>query len=138
MRRRTGKRTQKLGGGYTVGYGRPPKSTRFRPGQSGNPKGRPKGARSAAAMARAALDRQISVTESGARRRMTVREVAYRKLTEMVLSGDLKALAFLLSLEDQGPQPRPVEPDEARLSDQDLEILRSFLDRQESSKERKR
>ena len=30
----------------TVGYKRPPKEHRFRPGQSGNPGGRPKGARS--------------------------------------------------------------------------------------------
>lgn len=28
---------------YTVGHGKPPQATRFRPGQSGNPKGRPKG-----------------------------------------------------------------------------------------------
>ncbi len=31
--------------GYSVGYGKPPKNTRFKPGQSGNPKGRPKGAK---------------------------------------------------------------------------------------------
>ncbi len=31
--------------GYAVGYGKPPKNTRFKPGQSGNPKGRPKGAK---------------------------------------------------------------------------------------------
>lgn len=30
---------------YEVGYGKPPADTRFRPGQSGNPKGRPKGAK---------------------------------------------------------------------------------------------
>jgi hypothetical protein len=30
---------------YGVGYGKPPAATRFKPGQSGNPKGRPKGAR---------------------------------------------------------------------------------------------
>src|SRR4051794_10692085 len=30
---------------YDVGYGKPPVSTRFRPGQSGNPLGRPKGAK---------------------------------------------------------------------------------------------
>ena len=28
---------------YEVGYGKPPKHTRFQPGQSGNPRGRPKG-----------------------------------------------------------------------------------------------
>lgn len=31
--------------GYEVGYGKPPKSTRFKPGRSGNPNGRPKGAK---------------------------------------------------------------------------------------------
>lgn len=31
--------------GYDFGYGKPPKETRFKPGQSGNPKGRPKGAK---------------------------------------------------------------------------------------------
>ncbi len=30
---------------YTVGYGKPPKHTRFDPGRSGNPNGRPKGAK---------------------------------------------------------------------------------------------
>ena len=27
---------------YEIGYGKPPKQTRFKPGQSGNPRGRPK------------------------------------------------------------------------------------------------
>jgi Family of unknown function (DUF5681) len=31
---------------YTVGHGKPPEATRFKPGQSGNPKGRPKGKKS--------------------------------------------------------------------------------------------
>lgn len=30
---------------YEVGYGKPPKATRFKTGQSGNPRGRPKGAK---------------------------------------------------------------------------------------------
>jgi hypothetical protein len=35
-----------------VGYGRPPLATRFRPGQSGNPRGRPKGARNLSSQSR--------------------------------------------------------------------------------------
>lgn len=31
--------------GYEVGYAKPPAETRFKPGQSGNPRGRPKGAK---------------------------------------------------------------------------------------------
>src|SRR4051812_22673555 len=38
--------TKKNGfGNYEVGYGKTPKHTRFKPGQCGNPKGRPKGSR---------------------------------------------------------------------------------------------
>jgi len=34
---------QKPGASYEVGYGKPPAMTRFKPGTSGNPRGRPKG-----------------------------------------------------------------------------------------------
>lgn len=37
--------TEGEGPSYEVGYGKPPKHTRFRPGQSGNPMGRPRGAK---------------------------------------------------------------------------------------------
>ena len=37
---------------YAVGYGRPPKHTRFKPGTSGNPRGRPKSAQGLNTLAR--------------------------------------------------------------------------------------
>ena len=46
---------------YAVGYGRPPTSSQFQPGQSGNPQGPPKGVHKASSMARDALERTINV-----------------------------------------------------------------------------
>ena len=49
----------------SVGYKRPPSHTRFRPGQSGNPKGKKKGLRNFATDARAMLKAKVSLTEKG-------------------------------------------------------------------------
>ncbi len=57
-----------------TGYGKPPRWTRFRKGESGNPRGRPKKSRAEAkppvpseadAVLRAELDRKVRVTENG-------------------------------------------------------------------------
>ena len=47
-----------------VGYGRPPMMTRFRPGQSGNPRGRPKGARNLSTIVAAALSERVAINET--------------------------------------------------------------------------
>jgi hypothetical protein len=54
-----------------IGYGRPPVATRFRKGVSGNPRGRPKGARNIATVVAATLGERISITENGRRKRIT-------------------------------------------------------------------
>src|SRR5690348_11340448 len=84
--------------GYDVGYGRPPRDTRFRKGQSGNPRGRPKGAQNAARIAQRILNEKIVVRENGTRRTMTKLEAMLKQLTNKGISGDLRAIRELLKL----------------------------------------
>jgi hypothetical protein len=63
-----------------LGYGRPPMTTRFRPGQSGNPRGRPKGARNLGTVVAAALSERVAINENGRRRRITKLEAAVKQL----------------------------------------------------------
>ena len=48
---------------YQVGYGRPPQHTRFPKGQSGNPKGRPKGSRALASIWLRAMNEKVTINE---------------------------------------------------------------------------
>jgi hypothetical protein len=55
---------------YNVGYGKPPTDTRFKPGQSGNPRGRPKKNPSVAEIFAHELKRRRSIVEDGQRSRV--------------------------------------------------------------------
>ena len=48
---------------YEVGYGRPPLSTRFKPGQSGNPKGRAKQSRNLRTIVKQVSNEQMQIRE---------------------------------------------------------------------------
>jgi len=83
-------------GPFEVGFGKPPRSTRFKPGQSGNPNGRPRGAKNFAIAIGQELDSRVTVTENGRRRRISKREVIAKHLVNKAVSGDLKAIPLLL------------------------------------------
>ncbi|WP_018409329.1 DUF5681 domain-containing protein [Methylocystis rosea] len=95
------KRPSPPDGEYSVGYGRPPQQTRFQPGRSGNPKGRPKGSRSVGAILQHIIRQKIAVTENGKTRWMSTLEVMFRRLVRDALRSDARAMKLLLSLVDR-------------------------------------
>jgi hypothetical protein len=112
---------------HDVGYRRPPKETQFKPGTSGNPKGRPTGTRSPGAILRAIVEQKVSVTESGKTRRISALEVTFRRLTTDAMRGDQKAIRLLLSLvERYGDAPGAMRQLEDLLVE-DRDILAHYL-----------
>lgn len=80
---------------YTVGYGKPPKRTQFKAGQSGNPKGRPKGTHNLATVVEKTLREPVVVNENGRRKEITKREAIGKQLVNKSASGDLAAIREL-------------------------------------------
>jgi Family of unknown function (DUF5681) len=89
--------SNKNAGAYNVGYGRPPKKHQFKPGHSGNPKGRPKGAKNEATILREIMHQRMEVREGGRARKISRLEALLLRCLEAALKGDLKAMAFLLN-----------------------------------------
>ena len=83
---------------YEVGDCRPPASKRFRAGTSGNPKGRPKTARSTVAVLHKQLFAQVSIVENGRRRKITVLEAFVAKVIKDTFAGDSRAQDKLMKL----------------------------------------
>ena len=84
-------------GTYAVGFGRPPLHSRFKPGQSGNPKGRPKQSQNLRTIVKQVSNEQIQIREGDRPRRMPRMEALVRTTFTRAFK-DPKALASLMVL----------------------------------------
>ncbi len=117
-----------------VGYCNPPQHTRFKTGQSGNPRGRPKGTLNMATVLERTLRENVVITEGGRRKTITKLEAAIKQLTNKAASGDLKALQLLAALV-RSAEERAVQPPvpNSTLEEVDQKVLFGILKRLEAT-----
>ena len=116
---------------YEVGYGKPPKHTQFKPGQSGNARGRPREQRNLKTVIKDALKEKITIREGERTRTVTRMDAIVRLTINKALQGDAKSLAaFIQLLRSTGLMDEaPETPSRDTISADDDAILAEFLQR---------
>ena len=112
-----------LGGGYC----RPPKEHQFKPGQSGNPRGRPKRAQNLKTLLVKELAGRVTGAENGRTIRVSKMELMIKSMVTRAIKGDQRASEQVVRLVAQTIGLDSGEPARGRLLDDDAAILREFL-----------
>lgn len=94
---------------YAVGYGKPPKHSQFKKGQSGNPKGRPKKSRNLRTLIQEELETMVILQENGKQIKTTKAAAMSKRIVNKALSGDPRAIQTLIRMIPQEQQDDIVE-----------------------------
>ena len=92
-----------------VGYGKPPRHSRWKAGQSGNRKGRPtkpQHYRLSDAVA-AKLDQEIRVKGGRGESKLSTLRLLLRRIVEKAATGDMCAVATIVKISEMDSQPSP-------------------------------
>ena len=113
-----------------TGYANPPEHSRFKPGQSGNVKGRPKGSKNYLAMAAKEFDKPVIATENGHPRKISKKEAFVTGTINKAIKGDKKCadLAYKL-MEDSDAYKERAQFDKDQQQKIDHTIIENFRQR---------
>ena len=111
---------------YKVGYGKPPATSRFKKGKSGNPKGRPKGSRNFASDLKVVLNTKVRVTEDGEQKTVTSQLAIMMQLRAQALNGNPKAMDKIITLAKELGVEEAARGAEHKLTTYDENILDRF------------
>ena len=118
-----------------VGYKSPPEHTRWKKGQSGNPKGRAKGQHNLKTDLLAELGEIVQLNEAGVPRRLTKLQAFLKVLTAGAIRGDARAANLFATLLLRVLGPEAEQPGTTPLDSEDQALLDAFLARQQASKD---
>ncbi len=118
-----------MSGNYEVGYCKPPKHTQFKRGRSGNPKGRPEGARNLKTDLLEELGEQILVCEGSRELRVSKQRAMLKTLTAKALKGDTRAAALVLNMVWRVLEKETTPEAATDLAPEDHAILENWLER---------
>lgn len=122
---------------YEIGYQKPPKHSQFKPGQSGNPNGRPKGCNNLKTDVLEVLRMTINVMDNGNSKKINAQKAALLKLIEGALKGDTRKLDKLLKLSEMYNNEE-VEQPMRNPSKDDKAILEAYYNRSKHSETEKK
>lgn len=112
---------------YEVGYKRPPREHQFKPGQSGNPKGRPKKNKSFSEVIKDEMNELIQIQEQGKLKKITKQTALVKRVVTDALSGKTSAIKLLFQiLSSKDFEVKDLEED---LSQEDQTILADYIKR---------
>jgi hypothetical protein len=117
------------------GYRQPPKDTRFKKGQSGNPSGRPKKVSSFKTDLAAELQEKLVLVENGKQRRVSKQKAFAKTLIAAAIQKDIRAVnALLACMRFFGVGSEEVVTEAADVSD--LDLLENYLTQQRKKQAR--
>ena len=120
---------------YMVGHGKPPAHSQFKPGQSGNPKGRPRGSIGFRQALVAAINERVVISENGRKIRRSKGQIAAIQIANKAAKGEYRAIELLAKHTDTlGAAEAVVAPsaDTAERtfgSEEDEQVLDAFMRR---------
>lgn len=121
---------------YEVGYGKPPKSGQFKPGVSGNSKGRPKLIKDFNSDILEEMREIITITEGQSTKKMTKQRALIKRITANALNGNIASIKLLTSMLKALPNDNAMDDDV--LTDEDAKILEDYINRRiQNEKNRK-